>query len=222
MGRTRRDMPVKKIATINIMGVLFFLCIAHVFVDSASAHGVIVFAWVQGDTVYVESKFSGGRKVRADKILVVDPQGKTLVSGLTDDQGEFSFKIPKRTDLKIVLVAGQGHRAEWTVGASEMTEPASKTVPENSTETVTRAERTEPVAKTTVETGTAATDIAIETKQLEAVIEKVLDRKLEPIYRMLADTRGQGPATKDILGGIGYILGLVGIVAYVQSRRKKG
>jgi nickel transport protein len=37
---------------------------------------------------------------------------------------------------------------------------------------------------------------------------------------MLAETRQSGPGFRDIVGGIGYILGLVGIAAYVHSRRK--
>jgi len=81
----------------------------------SNAHGVYVFAWVAGDTVYVESKFSGGKKVNSGKIIVTDPRGAELLSGTTNDQGEFSFKVPKRTELKIVLLAGAGHRAEWTI-----------------------------------------------------------------------------------------------------------
>jgi len=38
---------------------------------------------------------------------------------------------------------------------------------------------------------------------------------------MLADIRQDTPSVGDIFAGIGYILGLVGIAAYVQSRKKK-
>ena len=77
-------------------------------IETANAHGVYVFAWVEGDTVYVESKFSGGKKVNSGKIIVTDSQGAELLNGTTNDQGEFSFKIPKKTELKIVLLAGVG------------------------------------------------------------------------------------------------------------------
>ena len=53
------------------------------------------------------------------------------------------------------------------------------------------------------------------------MIESVLDRKLQPITRMLADIRQEGPDVRDIFAGIGYILGLVGIAVYVQNRKKK-
>jgi hypothetical protein len=40
--------------------------------------------------------------------------------------------VPKKTELKIVLLAGTGHRAEWTIAANEIEMPAPgiKPVPE--------------------------------------------------------------------------------------------
>jgi nickel transport protein len=190
-------------------------------VNSASAHRVNVFAWVEGDTIYVESKFAGGKKVTSGKIVVTDLRGNKLLSGLTNDQGEFSFKVPQRTDLKIVLIAGQGHQAEWTIRATEMEDLPSKTASDKSAEKAMQSEQKKDVAITSVETRTVAPDTAIKPKELEAIIETVLDRKLKPITRMLADIRQDAPSVGDIFAGIGYILGLVGIAAYVQSRKKK-
>lgn len=222
MRTTGQHVEMKRISAKTLICVLVFLCIPHLFAGSASAHRVIIFAWVEGDTVLVESKFSGGKKVTAGKIRVVDPQGKALESGLTNDQGEFSFKVPKRTDLKIVLNAGQGHQAEWIVPESELTDPTVKTDAGNGTEVLMHGKPAAPVPRKTTDTEPVETDPAMDPEELEAIIENVLDRKLKPIVRMLADTRQQGPAVKDILGGIGYILGLAGIAAYVQSRKKKG
>ncbi|MEE9496422.1 MAG: hypothetical protein V3V39_07830, partial [Desulfobacterales bacterium] len=132
-------------------------------IEPVDAHRVNLFAWVEGDTVYVESKFSGGKKVKAGKIIVTDPQGNELVKGTTNDQGEFSFKVPKKVDLKIVLLAGAGHRAEWTIPVTEIEMPAAEKPP---------------------------------------VPEK-------------------GPPVKGIFIGIGCILGLVGVAAYIHRRRKK-
>ena len=56
---------------------------------------------------------------------------------------------------------------------------------------------------------------------MEAVVETVLDRKLKPIIRMLAETKHNGPGARDIVAGIGYIMGLVGIAAYIHNRKKK-
>lgn len=88
--------------------------------ESVDAHRVNVFAWVEGDSVFVESKFSGSKRVNAAEIIVTDGSGTQLLSGKTDENGKFSFKIPQKSDLKIVLLAGTGHRAEWTIAASEI------------------------------------------------------------------------------------------------------
>ena len=72
-----------------------------------------IFAWVEGDTVLVECKYPDGSKVHEGVIRVFDSAGKELLNGKTNTKGEFSFKVPKQDDLKIVLEAGMGHRAEW-------------------------------------------------------------------------------------------------------------
>ena len=66
---------MNKISANYPAAVIVLLCILYGGVDSASAHRVNVFAWVEGDTIYVESKFAGGKKVTSGKIVVTDPRG---------------------------------------------------------------------------------------------------------------------------------------------------
>jgi nickel transport protein len=117
----------------NLAKPIFYLflviCLFCFRIEPVDAHRVNLFAWIEGDTVYVESKFSGGKKVNAGRIIVTDSEGVELVTGTTNDQGEFSFKIPKKTDLKIVLLAGAGHRAQWTIPATEIEMPAAEKPP---------------------------------------------------------------------------------------------
>lgn len=212
---------MNKIRVKNAVAVLFFICIVFLIIDSAFAHRVNVYAWVDGDMIYAESKFAGGKKVKSGKIVVTDLQGVELLSGLTNDEGKFSFKIPKRTDLKIVLIAGQGHQGEWTIRAAEMEDLPSGTASDTVAEKARPPEQKAAVSKTSVKTGTAMPATDINTKDLEAVIASVLDRKLKPITRMLADMQQGGPSVKDIFAGIGYIFGIVGVAAYIQNRKKK-
>jgi len=200
-----------------ILWIVYFWCFA---IEPADAHGVYVFAWVEGDTVYVESKFSGGKKVTSGKIIVEDSQGTELLSGTTNDQGEFSFKVPGRTELKIVLLAGAGHRAEWTIPVSEIdlsdkqAEPVQEKDPKpkplatlKSKDETDAARKMEPLSRLTE-------------KDLRSAVEEALEKKLQPVMKMLAESKQQGPTVKDIFSGIGYIFGLVGIVAYIHSRKK--
>ena len=188
---------------------------------SASAHRVNVFAWVEGDTIRVEGKFASGKKVKAGKIIVMDPQGVELLSGRTNELGEFSFKAPRRTDLRIVLIAGQGHQAEWSVRADEMKSLPSEAASDTGSQTAVLSKQNEAVVETSADTSTRAPGAAISPEELEAIIDSALDRKLKPITRMLTETRQEGPSVGDVFAGIGYILGLVGIAAYVHRRKKK-
>ena len=118
-----------KILTSNLakrICILFWVAgLLWIGAASVDAHRVNVFAWVEGDTIHVESKFSSGKHVKAGKITVSDAEGTELLTGLTDENGAFSFKVPKKTELKIILEAGTGHRGEWTVAASEIQMPAT-------------------------------------------------------------------------------------------------
>jgi len=197
------------------------LCILLITVVSASAHRVNVFAWVDGDTIHVESKFSGGKKVKAGKVVVVDPQGVELLAGRTNDQGQYSFQVPKQSDLRIILIAGQGHQGEWTVRETELQGPSPETKTEADTLKTVTPDQNNIVAKTSVDSDAAMPGNRIRPQELEAIIEKVLDRKLRPVTKMLADMQQKAPGVRDIFAGIGYIIGLVGIAAYVQNRKKK-
>ena len=87
----------------------------------AHAHRVNVFAWVQGDTVYVEAKYPDGTTVHEGLIRVLDASGAELLTGRTNAAGEFSFKIPKQDDLTVVLDAGMGHHADWPLSRQDLT-----------------------------------------------------------------------------------------------------
>jgi nickel transport protein len=86
----------------------------------ASAHRVNIFAWVEGGRVFVECKYPDGTKVHEGVIRVIDSAGKELLKGKTNDKGEFSFKAPKIDNLKVVLEAGMGHRAEWPLSKQDL------------------------------------------------------------------------------------------------------
>jgi nickel transport protein len=56
--------------------------------------------------------------------------------------------------------------------------------------------------------------------EVEAIVARQLKENLGPLTRMVAESREKGPSVADIFGGIGYILGLVGLGAYVRYRRE--
>ena len=100
--------------------LLLVLCLV-LWAGPGWAHKVTIFAWVEGDTVHTQSKFSGGKRPKNSTVVVYDMDENLLLEGKTDENGEFSFKIPKRTALKVALKASMGHLAEWTIPVEEIT-----------------------------------------------------------------------------------------------------
>ena len=93
------------------IGTALLVCL--LCATSAWSHKVHVFAWVEGDKVYTESFFSNGKKAMNAPIEVFDGNGKLILSGKTDKSGSFTFKLPLCKDMRIVLNASEGHRAEY-------------------------------------------------------------------------------------------------------------
>jgi nickel transport protein len=54
---------------------------------------------------------------------------------------------------------------------------------------------------------------------IDKALEKALDKKLAPIMRTLAEMQEQKIRLTDVLGGLGYIFGLVGVAAYFKRKR---
>lgn len=195
---------------------LILLPVLVFWTDLAWAHGVSIFAWVEGDTVYTESKFSGGRLAKGAPVEVYDQAGRKLLEGKTDENGAFSFKLPKKEELKIVLVAGMGHRNEWTLTKQDL---------EGVTLSPPAADPPSPSAQGEAETSensAPASAPAANVSDLQAALEQSLDKKLTPIIRKLRhlEERRNAVGLSDVIGGLGYILGLVGLAAYIQYRRK--
>lgn len=113
-------LHIKPYGILSVSLVLFFNLVTVVH-----AHKVYVFALVEGDLILTESYFRNERKVKDGVIRVYDPSGKQLLKGKTDEKGAFSFKIPQETDLRIVLEASMGHRAEYVIKADELTGKAT-------------------------------------------------------------------------------------------------
>jgi nickel transport protein len=170
------------------------------------AHKVRIFAWNEGNTIHTESKFSGGKPAQHATVTVIDSStGSEVLQGTTDEQGLFQFPVPdsKSNAFDIIVNSGDGHKNSWHF---ELT-PSS-------------------VKKSASSAATASTPTpqplvtpAISEEQLTRLMERVLEEKLAPIRRQLAENEERSPSIQDILGGIGYILGLAGIAAFMKSKK---
>lgn len=187
------------------------LCLAAV----SSAHKVNVFAYVDGNSVVTDSGYSRSKRVHDGMIEVYDAgSGKMLLSGPTDENGKFDFAIPtearaNRSDLRLLLKAGTGHQAEWTVKYDEF----------GAAKGPFAAEPADHGHMAVAASDAGKSGVAPSPSMDSGEVEAVVRRELEPVKRMLADLSQSGPGVTEIVGGIGYILGLFGIVAYMKSRK---
>lgn len=213
---TRQDFRFVVYFIITMMGLGFS-------VEHAFGHNVTIFAWVEGDTVFTQSKFSGGRKAQDSSVVVYDTEGNRLLEGKTDEKGEFTFKVPKKTGLKVVLKASMGHLAEWVIPAEEII-AAGRERTSGSQETPTQSAAKEaPPRSSAVKPGgiePVPAPVYLQRQELQKMIDESLDRKIAPIANMLASLIDRGPGLTEIIGGIGYIFGLVGVAFYIASRKR--
>ena len=179
--------------------IICFLLIAAFYPSASFAHKVMTFGWVEGDMVNTISKFSGGKKVQKAPVSVYNKNGEFLLGGKTDEKGEFSFKLPAEKELKIVLEASMGHKTSCVV---EVNPPVGEP-------------HVEHINTPNQEGG--STEGLLDSKEIAAVVENVLDKKMAVVLRMIAEKEEKQSVT-EIISGIGYILGLIGIALWIRNR----
>lgn len=209
---------VSELWIISGVVILLFLILTS---STVLAHKVSIYAYAEDGMVFAEGYFSDGTRTRNSLIEVFDAKtGKKLLEGKTDNEGKFSFKIPKATSLKLVLHASMGHRNDYTLSAKEVTEAMG--IQESgvgSQEPGVKEQKTENKPQSTVPL-TVTSELS--SAEIEAVVNKAMDRKLQPVITILLKLKenSEKPGLTEILGGIGYIIGLMGIIMYFKSRRR--
>lgn len=178
--------------------LLIFGCL---FTGNAYAHKVNVFAYPEGDRIYVQGYFLDGKKVKNSKVAVYGGD-KSLLEGLTNEEGEFIFPVPGKQDVRIVLDAGEGHQAEYRLTAAEVAGGVQ----------VASAQR--PSAESA-----AVTDVTAPAPT-HAELRRAVAEGVMPLAREIAELK-ERRSVSDILGGVGFIVGVLGVFAYFQARRQR-
>ena len=107
---------MKRTSTIIILTALQILFLFFI----ASAHSVILWAYVEKGQVYVEAFTQDGTKIKNAKLVVVDKAGKKLLEGMTDAEGKFNFNPPVKDEMTIVMVINDAHKAEFKLTAEDL------------------------------------------------------------------------------------------------------
>lgn len=199
------------------------------------AHKVNIFAFVEGGIVKVEGYFADGKKAGNSDVSVYGAGDKLLFKGVTDADGSISFPAPQESTIKIVLNAGLGHQSTFelsglaTAPAPKQEEtPAAKPVTKSSAKVapavvspVEEPGHSHPMGeneRVEVPAAPASTQPAMESAEVDAAVRRAVSAAMAPLVKEIQDSQDRASLT-EIIGGVGYIFGLMGVVAYMQARK---
>jgi len=193
---------------VTALGLLLLSIVA----STAYAHKVNVFAYVEGDQVYIQGYFSDGSKAKNSDVTVYASGGQELTKGKTGEDGAFTFPTQgEQQALHVVLNAGMGHQAAYDIPTDEMggaTVAATGTAASPVSDPVPRADEAH-----------AGDDNAAPDRISEAAIRKAVAEGVLPLAREISELK-ERRGFSDIVGGIGFIVGVLGILAYLKARQE--
>ncbi len=189
----------------------------------ASAHKVNLFAYAEGQTVFVEGYFVDGRRAQNSRVQVFDTTGALLLEGVTDDEGLYKFETPVRAELRIVLNAGMGHQTEFVMSANELgsvSQPVAATHRDQGDQSASHDQAHEPPDQnaTPIERQSQAS-VSTDHAALEEMVQHAVAEAIKPLVRELADARQQARIT-DIVAALGYLFGVLGLFAFYKARKQ--
>lgn len=201
--------------------ILFALALVSICAGPAFGHAINIYAWLENDQILVQCDFGRDRPAINAAITVFDSTDRQkLLTGATNAEGRFTFTVPPTVrqgrGLLIEVNAGQGHRGEWSMDASELYAAASLTA------------GFDEAAINSGQPGHAHVELrptaplpagAVTPEQVRSIVQEAMELKLAPVRQELARQASSAPSLAEIIGGIGWIIGLVGIALYFKSRR---
>jgi nickel transport protein len=195
------------------LAILISIAALLVLAMPAAAHKVNVFGYVEGGQIQGEGYFPGGGKAKGCKVELLDSMGQVLAQTKTDAKGVFKLKLPQaEPPLKLVLTAGMGHKGEYLLTAQELGQPTNASKPE-------KAEKRNQVSQFQDANANAAS--GLDENQIKEIVGKALEEKLAPLQAQIARMNAERAiGVADVIGGLGYILGLLGLAAYMKSRKQ--
>lgn len=214
----------------SIVTIIFLLFWVAEF---AYAHKINVFAWVEGDRIQVDAYFTKSAKVMNTAVKILDLRGNLLLEGKTDQQGQYTFTVKELVGLPpdglhVVVEADQGHRGEYTLTKSDFPEGSlTQTVHTQSLDRISEKNVHEATATPSPRIGSQSQGAQdLNAQQLSKILGEVIDARLEPIsktltaqQKLLVEMRENNPSITEIVGGIGWIVGLFGVAGYLMGRR---
>lgn len=188
--------------------VIFFLA------SNALCHGIKIAVRMDNNALIVESALRGHRLASGSAVVIRENLSKkVLIKGTVENKGVYMVPLPAEllsnpVDLLISVSDQYGHHAK-TVVKHELYEgllPAKQ-----------KEEKAQSLYHQ-LEQGQLANEDLVSQETLRRMMEELLEKKLSPIRSQLANLDKDRVSFIDIIGGIGYLIGLAGLAAWMKSK----
>lgn len=170
----------------------------------ALAHSMYVFAYIDGGLIKGEGAYGDGSPAAGAVVEVHDSKGKLIGRSKTSAEGRFSLPLQAGSPpFEVEIKDGGGHASSSTFGPEQAAQAGAPAV--------------QPVQPPAPGPGPQAGP-AIPAGRED--LARLLRRELEPVKAQLARLAAQkaiGPS--EVVGGLGWIVGLVGLALWFKSRK---
>jgi nickel transport protein len=152
-----------------------------------------VFATVEGKTIQGKAGFHDGTPARNAEVKAYDAAGEEIGRTKTDDQGIFSLEARFRCDYRLLVDTNDGHGGEYTILAKNLPDGLPPHGP----------------AIASVEQAHVHPESDLDHSHDSALIKEI-HADVDALQEQL-DQYEHRIRFRDILGGIGFIVGLAGL-----------
>ncbi|MEG3638506.1 cobalt transporter CbiM [Magnetococcus sp. PR-3] len=192
--------------------LFLFMCLGFIYTP-AWAHNMVADVYAEGMAVEGEVGFSSGDMVQGTTVTILNDQGQVLGKTQTNEEGIFTYQAKQVMDHHFYVDAGAGHIVKLILPADQLTgNPATSPVIIQPTQ----LPQPDPHAHHHNEELISG----VGQQQLERLIETAVAKQVKPLRKQLLAYENK-VRLQDALGGLGYIMGLVGLALWLSSRRKE-
>jgi len=179
------------------------------------AHTIKIFAMSEGDKISGYVYFPGGGRAQQVQVNIDSSSINKPDKVITNLQGEFTYQVIDRTDYVLTVNTDDGHRTEYTIKADELSENLPSLPIQNGKQEIL----VEPPSSSLVKPIESVNTTSLSTIELSNLLEKTISHQLRPLREQL---EGYEAKTRlhDILGGMGYIFGIMGLIFYLGTRNR--
>jgi nickel transport protein len=181
----------------------------------AAAHRLKVFVRVEAGEILGSAYFVGGAPASGAEVRVLGPDGSVLATLVPDGEGRFRYRPAAPGDYVVEAASGDGHVARWQLATKEFA--AGATAPAGQLKATGHAEAAGASETVTGGPPQALLPAPVPDPALAALVEDAVARQVGPLREQLQSYEDK-VRLHDVLGGIGYILGLAGLALWWRSR----